>query len=186
MSLGSTITLAVSIILAGAGYLATYVINLRLARRKDRLDRINRQLSDFYGPLHALIEASNRAWAELLIKIGNPISERMTFSAETITTWRLWMNHVFMPLNRQMMTIVVQHADLIVDGDFPKCLEDLCAHIVCYEPVIERWKQADFDSLEVQDNASVIDFPHAQLKSYVESCYSSLKREQADLLLRIQ
>ncbi|HEX6468695.1 MAG TPA: hypothetical protein VF069_06315 [Streptosporangiaceae bacterium] len=187
MPLSSTIPLIATIALALVGYLLTYMTNLRLARRKDRLDRINRQLSEFYGPLYALMEASSRAWSELLAKIGNPSSPRtIEFSPENISTWRLWMIQVFMPLNRQMMTIVTRHADLIEGHNFPKCLEDLCAHVVCYEPVLERWKQEGFDSLTVRDNASVIDFPRRQLEPYIKHIYVSLKREQEQLLKKTQ
>ncbi|MGW3321841.1 hypothetical protein [Streptomyces virginiae] len=44
------------------GYMmATYVDGLRLAQRQARLARVNRQLSDFYGPLFALMAANSRA-----------------------------------------------------------------------------------------------------------------------------
>ena len=56
--------ITVTIVLAFIGYAATYVNDLRLARRKDRLDRVNRQLSELYGPLLALSTASSRLWEE--------------------------------------------------------------------------------------------------------------------------
>jgi hypothetical protein len=137
VSTGAAITLSVTVTLAVAGYMATYLISLRLARRKDRLDRINRQLGEFYGPLYALNEASNRAWKEFLGEIG--ASSGIFFSDESVATWRLWMVNVFLPLNRQMMDIVVGRADLLIEKEFPQCLQDLCAHIICYEPIIEHW-----------------------------------------------
>jgi hypothetical protein len=57
---------------------------------------------------------------------------------------------------------------------------------VCYEPVIERWKQENVDSTALADNVSVIDFPAAEVEAYVKSCYDSLKREQARLIAQIQ
>ncbi|WP_262062553.1 hypothetical protein [Streptomyces sp. STR69] len=42
---------------AFAGYAATYLNGLRLTQRQERLARVNRQLSDFCGPLFALPEA---------------------------------------------------------------------------------------------------------------------------------
>ena len=44
----------VDVVVAQIGYFVTYRTNLRLAQRNDRLERINRQLSEFYGPLLAL------------------------------------------------------------------------------------------------------------------------------------
>ena len=148
------VTLTVTIVLAFSGYLLTYTLNLRLARRKDYLDRVNRQL--------------------------------MIFTEDNIDVWRRWVTHVFMPLNRNMMDIVVTHADLLVEQEFPPCLEDLCAHVVCYEPVIERWKTENVGSVTVADNVSVIDFPAAEVEAYVKNCYDSLKSEQAKLIAQIQ
>jgi hypothetical protein len=55
MGLNTALTVLVTVCLALTGYL----YSLFLARRKDRLDRINRQLSDLYGPLR-IIENSIR------------------------------------------------------------------------------------------------------------------------------
>ncbi|MFE2062162.1 hypothetical protein ACFXDH_07110 [Streptomyces sp. NPDC059467] len=44
------------------GYLATYVNGLRLTQRQARLDRVNAQLNDFYGPLFALMESNSRVY----------------------------------------------------------------------------------------------------------------------------
>jgi hypothetical protein len=185
VSVGVVVTLIVTVVLAFSGYLLTYMLNLRLARRKDYLGRVNRQLSEFYGPLYALTEASGRAWKELLAITGSP-PERMVFTEDNIHVWRRWVIHVFMPLDRKMMDIVVTHADLLVDQEFPSCLEDLCAHVVCYEPVIERWRQENVDSIALADNVSVIDFPAAEVQAYVKRCYDSLKREQTRLIAQIQ
>jgi hypothetical protein len=62
MSTTATVTLVVSISLALLGYIATYRNNLRLDRHKDRLTRVDDQLSNLYGPLFALIRANRRAW----------------------------------------------------------------------------------------------------------------------------
>jgi hypothetical protein len=62
VELTTVVTVAVSVVLALAGYLATYAYDLRLARRKDQLERVNEQLSDFYGPLLALVDAGRASW----------------------------------------------------------------------------------------------------------------------------
>ncbi|MFH8340422.1 hypothetical protein [Streptomyces sp. AM6-12] len=50
----------VTIGLAFVGCVVTYLNGLRLSQREERLARVNRQLSDLYGPLFALTEASTR------------------------------------------------------------------------------------------------------------------------------
>jgi hypothetical protein len=47
----------VTISLAFIGYFATYFNNLRLSQRSEELARVNRQLSELYGPLFALTHA---------------------------------------------------------------------------------------------------------------------------------
>jgi hypothetical protein len=56
------LSLGIPALVAVAGYLLTYRNNLRLSERKDRLDRVTRQLRDFYGPLFATASASKAAW----------------------------------------------------------------------------------------------------------------------------
>ena len=60
------ITTTATIFLALVGYFAKYLHNLHLSRRKDRLERINKQLSELYGPMFSLTHASTTAW-----KVGN-------------------------------------------------------------------------------------------------------------------
>jgi hypothetical protein len=52
----------VDVVVAVIGYFVTYRTNLRLAQRNDRPERINRQLSDFFGPLLALTRSSDQPW----------------------------------------------------------------------------------------------------------------------------
>src|SRR3954469_10283586 len=62
MNWSTTATLLVTVAVAFGGYFATYLWNLRIAQRKDRLERVNRQLSELYGPLLALVTAGTRAF----------------------------------------------------------------------------------------------------------------------------
>jgi hypothetical protein len=106
----------------GPGHLTTvclaltgYLYGLFLARRKDRLDRINRLLSHVYGPLYALTQIGSHAWSSFrdghrpykgrFWKDGPPMSDA------DADAFRLWIRSVFMPLNRQMMELVVNRAD---------------------------------------------------------------------------
>jgi hypothetical protein len=52
----------VTALLAFLGYVVTYMNHLRLAQRKERLERVNRQLSELYGPLVGMSRATETAW----------------------------------------------------------------------------------------------------------------------------
>jgi hypothetical protein len=180
--------IVVGVLLAFVGYVVKYVNDLRLAQRKDRLDRVNRQLSELYGPLYALNAADSRLWSEFM-HLHAPKSQAFWSltgkppTDEQAEAWRLWMTTVFMPLNREMRNAVVDHADLLRDSDgMPKCLLDLCAHVAGYETVLERWRSGNFDTHKARDNVSVINFPVSELASYIDAAYLELKREQNALL----
>lgn len=100
--------------------------------------------------------------------------------------WRLWMSTVFMPLNRRMVETIVSHADLLRENTIPEPLKALCAHVACYEPLIARWQEDGFNSVQFEDHVSIAgDFPHEELDSYLEKAFKSLKSEQAQLLDQI-
>jgi hypothetical protein len=52
----------IGVCVAAIGYFIRYRIDLKLEHRRDRLERINRQLSEFYGPLLALTRSSDESW----------------------------------------------------------------------------------------------------------------------------
>ncbi len=51
-----------TVILAFAGYLITSLSAHMLARRRDKLDLVNKRLNEFYGPLYVASEAGNIAY----------------------------------------------------------------------------------------------------------------------------
>ena len=64
-----------TIVLAFAGYLVTFMSTRMLARRQDKLRLVNRRLYEFYGPLYVASQAGNIAYRSLLKKQGKTQSE---------------------------------------------------------------------------------------------------------------
>lgn len=176
----TAVTIAVSVLLAAGGYVATYAYNLRLAQRKDRLERVNKQLSDFYGPLLALVSAGNSSW-EAFRQRYRPNSGSFWSdpppTPEEEAAWRLWMIEVFMPLNGQMVDVITQHADLLDESDMPQPLLEACAHVAAYRPIIKQWELGDFS-----EHTSVINFPGMQMMLFAEAGFARLKGQQQELL----
>jgi hypothetical protein len=186
MRLEAALTLSVTILLAAIGYAVKYWNDLRLAQRKDRLDRIDRQLRDLYGPLFALGAATHRLWAEFRLRHrpGVPFWDPENPPGEMdVQAWREWMTTVFMPMNRRMMDVIVDHADLLREPSvMPEPLLDLCAHVAGYEVTLARWESGEFSTSSRADNVSVVDYPRAALKDYAREAFEALKGEQARLL----
>ena len=51
-----------TVVLAFAGYLVTFLSARMLAQRRDKLKLVNKRLNEFYGPLYVASEAGNIAY----------------------------------------------------------------------------------------------------------------------------
>ncbi|MGX1274436.1 hypothetical protein [Streptomyces phaeoluteigriseus] len=180
------IAVVVTIGLAFVGYVVTYFNGLRLSQRQERLARVNRQLSDFYGPLFALTEANTRtfgAFRQRHARPGgtSPFTHGTPPTPEELSEWRLWVTTVFLPNIQAMRDLVIDHADLLNEPEMPPLLLQLCAHVSGYEITAARWAQGNHDQ-----HLSVVPFPSEELAAYAKQGFSALKKEQARLLGRRQ
>jgi hypothetical protein len=163
-----------TIVLAFIGYLATFMSARMLARRRDKLDLVNKRLNEFYGPLYVASQAGNIAYRSLLQKQGktqcHPIRD------EDMKEWVLWMKTIFMPLNNIREKIIIDKAYLVVEEEMPQCLLDFVTHVVGYKAVLSKWADGDYT-----ERRSTIGWPPA-FDIYVERSYKALKAEQTQLL----
>src|SRR5215212_9630765 len=125
---------------AAIGYFIKYRTDLNLEQRNDRLERVNRQLSEFYGPLLALTRASDQSWQAFRKRYrpgeGSFWKNDPPPTLEDAAAWRLWMTTVFVPVHERMMELVLERADLIEEPDMPACLLALCAHVGGYQAIL--------------------------------------------------
>ena len=141
-----------TIVLAFAGYLVTFMSTRMMARRADRLRLVNQRLNEFYGPLYVATVAGNIAYRSLLAKQGktqcHPIRD------EDMKEWMLWMKTIFMPLNDVREKIIIENAHLIVEEQMPECLLDFVTHVVGYKAVLAKWAEGDYT-----ERRSIIGWP---------------------------
>jgi hypothetical protein len=164
----------VTIVLAFTGYFVTFLSSRMLARRKDRLDLVNKRLNEFYGPLYVASKAGHTAYRTLLKRQGKTQSEPIR--DEDLKDWIQWMETIFMPLNDIREKIIIENAYLIVEEQMPQCLLDFVTHVVGYKAVMARWGEGDYT-----ERRATIGWPPA-FDSYVEHSYQALKAEQTRLL----
>ncbi|MBR0778741.1 hypothetical protein JQ625_28270 [Bradyrhizobium diazoefficiens] len=161
------------------GFIAKYLNDLAIARRRDRLDRVNTQLRLLYGPLFALTKASAENWKSFY---GRYRTDGPFFPKDgpqptelELEAWRLWMSKVFMPLNRRMMDVIISNADLL-EGEMPIEFTDLVEHVSAYEVVLARWKLKDFS-----EHISTHNYPD-RIAARVKDDYDKLRSYQHELL----
>jgi hypothetical protein len=163
-----------TVILAFVGYLATFLSARMLARRKDKLELVNRRLNEFYGPLYVASQAGNIAYRSLLKKQGK--TQSFPILDGEMKEWMLWMNNIFMPLNDVREKIIIEKAYLIVEEQMPQCLLDFVTHVVGYKAVLAKWSEGDYS-----ERRSTIGWP-PEFDTYVERSYAALKARQTHLL----
>jgi hypothetical protein len=160
-----------------------------------QLDRLNRQLSQLYGPLYALYEAGERNWMLFVARFshdGRPWAER-TFlpsgsdkfpppEADRMVEYRRRMEQLFMPTNSQMEQLIVQHADLVVGTRMPDEFSDFLAHVAAAKLLMHRWKNDAALSPERWEQHGV-EYPHPwALKHLIRGSFEALKSTQQELL----
>jgi hypothetical protein len=164
-----------------AGFVVTYAVSLRLAVRKDQLDRVDRQLRELYGPLFSLNRASAEVYRAFRREYRRDVqgywSNPTPPTDDEARAWRLWMVEVFFPLIARMEDLVIQHADLIDETEMPECLLELVTHVSTYRAVLRAWEEGDYSR-----HTSMLPYPRQTLTAYLERRYAELKERQAELL----
>lgn len=197
-------TLVATIALALIGYVITHRNDVRRDQRQALLDRVNRQLGELYGPLLALVTATDSAWNAYMSRYrpGGSLREpgMVTDRSDVVpgprlaawpppnvnpqraptagegVTWRLWIREVFMPLNLRMEEVIITKADLLEGDAMPVPFLDLVAHVESYRTVLKRWDEGDYS-----EQFALLLFP-ATLRGHVTEQFQLLKREQSRLL----
>jgi hypothetical protein len=163
-----------TILVAFTGYALTFLSAHMLARRRDKLDLVNKRLNEFYGPLYVASQAGNIAYRSLLGKQGKTQSEPITDA--DLKDWVLWMRTIFIPLNEIREKIIIEKAHLIVEEQMPQCLLDFVTHVVGYKAVLRKWAEGDYT-----ERRSTIGWP-PEFDVYVKNSYAALKAEQMRLM----
>jgi len=163
-----------TVILALSGYLLTTFSTHMLARRRDKLDLVNKRINEFYGPLYVASEAGNIAYRSLLKRQGKEKSDPILDSE--MKDWTLWMTTIFMPLNDIRERVIIEKAHLIIEERMPQCLLDFVTHVVGYKAVLARWAEGDYT-----ERRSSIGWP-PEFDIYVRRSYAALKAEQTRLM----
>lgn len=180
MDLATLLPFVLSVLLALGGYLFTYFYGKRQEQRKNRLERINRQLDELYGPLLAIVQSNQQAWESFIAKHDDNsdfYKKEKNPTPEEVAEFHNWMGTVFMPNNDELHDIIINNTSLLVEDKMPKVLLDLFAHIMEFRINFSERKD---EYAEVAESRSK--YPGKALLKYCEKMYRELKTEQIELI----
>jgi hypothetical protein len=167
------ITASASVVVAVMAFLLSQFAQIRQERRQALLARVNSQLRDLYGPLNAYVDANEKIWDALRETLLPPQNERRPEAATP--EWLKWRDQVLMPTNRRMRELIIEHADLISEKEFPVPLLAFCAHVQSLEVALA-------EEAEGVRRHALIKHPGEDYTKYVRNSYLRLKEQQQNLL----
>lgn len=176
----AVITASASIVVAVIVFILNQSAHVAAERRREHLERINAQLRELYGPLHALADVNERIWRSLRgTSLPSQDFRRPTvqLTEDQSRDWNLWLNNALMPANRAMRDLILHHAELVIEAEMPEPLRTFCAHVAAYEVFLAY--EGDMQSVA---EAPLIRHPGQPYMDYINTSFLSLKLERDRLL----
>ncbi|WP_393097833.1 hypothetical protein [Streptomyces sp. LN325] len=167
------ISASASIVVAVLAFLLGQRAQIRQERREARLARVNSQLRELYGPMNTLVQTNEQIWEALRATFLPPRDQREASAGSN--EWTLWRNQALMPTNRKLRDLIIDHADLINESEFPQPLRDFCAHVLSLEVEISS-------EPEGLARRALIPHPGDEFVHYVRTSFDQLKARQQELL----
>lgn len=176
----AVITAFVGVIGAVLVFLLNRQNQYQFGRRQALLARVNAQLRELYGPLHALVRVNELVWNSLrdnsvLPPSADRVDARQLEEREA-GTWKAWLSHSLMPANQRMRDLILEHADLIIEAEMPGPLLDFCAHVSAYEVLLSE------DGSGGTPGDRLVGHPGDAYVDYVDRSFAALKTRQGRLI----
>ena len=105
--------------------------------------RIDRQLSELYRPLAALVEESRLSITEFKKKEGRQeiLPTDRTLTDEEMKRWIDQIEKVIFPRNEKMCALIRSKRDLVVGGTLPKSWQELLDHQGGWREEHDKWRK---------------------------------------------
>ncbi|GGQ53909.1 hypothetical protein [Kitasatospora griseola] len=173
------VTACASILIAVLAYWLNHHGETRRSLRRARIEWVNSQLKDLYGPLLVLTETNEMAWSEYrthhVVRNDDASADAPLLALED-AQWRSWVELVFAPAAQEMRKIITARGDLIIGEEMPPVVLEFCAHAASYDLLLANWNDIG------PSKSAPIRHPGSRFPSYVRESYGALKAEQALLL----
>ncbi|MBD2564844.1 MULTISPECIES: hypothetical protein [Nostoc] len=160
-------------------------------KRAAQLHRLDKQLSDLYGPLYALFESGDKQWRAFLREFSshkNPNwflgffpTEEYQFTPpneEQLRIFRLWTENIFMHTNTRLEETIINNAELIVGKEMPQAFLNFCVHVASVRASAAEWSVPNFEKANWRKHIAIFPHPAGELHNYIVTAFRYLKREQ--------
>lgn len=169
-----------SVLVAAVGIVGAYYNNLKLHKRKERLDLVTQQINCFYGPLYISSESGKIALDAFHEKTGRQLFGTDIPPNDTeLEEWRVWIESVFIPLNDFREKLILNNAHLLREEIMPEVLLKFVAHSSAHKAMFKKWQNGD-----LTEHEPLIEFPY-DIREYAKSAYLELKKEQLKLIGKV-
>jgi hypothetical protein len=171
------ITASATVLVAVVGGFVAHWSSRRLDQRREQLKRVNRQLSELYGPLLSALEATRIAHDRFQDWYGIPEERDRDL-------WKAWLETYYQPANRIASDLIATKADLLVDSEVPPFLLELCALTARYDVLLALWKEGSEEGPTKQPVE--VSGPYSMAVEYARERFRELKEEQEALLSKVR
>jgi len=164
----SLFIIAITSVVAVIGYFAKYFIEKHFQKQNKKLEYIDKQINEFYGPLYILLKTGKSIFGNLISKNNSALS----FIVNNSVDWQLWIKNVFIPMNLKIEKLILEKGYLMIEDTSNDYFDDFMIHSSKYKILAEKWNQNDFSRCHT-DKA----FPSKLIK-YSEDSLNKLRNKQ--------
>lgn len=170
-----------------AGWLVEHILSSsadrNLQRLKYKVEFIQKQLEELYGPLTFLILEGRSAFNDLLNQLGRDyiFPEGQSLSKDDLETWIFWVENDFLPRNSKILDIISSKTHLIDGGELPESWVHFSDHYNSWKIQHKRWLKQRVE----YSWTSEVNFP-AEFEEDVIPVFNRLKQDLAKLMERLR
>lgn len=155
-----------------------------LLKRQWKKELIDKQISDFYGPISALIKEKDVTFSLVLYQFGKKYifnKQQWKLSDLSLDEQKVWVHYVdnyLLPMQRKILNIIVKNQHLIYKSETPTCFETFREYALGWELLDNQKRQGVPNYYEYYYSYN---YPE-QFTDYINITLNTLQKIQAELM----
>ena len=172
-----------SLIMVALGWIISYLLSRRkdqkLESQKMKLQYLNGQISEFYGPIYSILLENDR----IRQLIQDQFERKTIFEAgkelnkDEQEIWVHYLENYLIPNNRKIIDILINKIHLLQGYSFPSIYREWIDHALGYEVLHKQYK----DVGRKYGFHSISNFP-SEFRTEIVNTMSQLKKKQFEIV----